>query len=182
VKSSNCGKKILVSLSVSSFVLPLGFCLAPTHAQPSMYTGGGGAAKLVKDMPPAPRVPSRASAKANELFSKMTVLPADKVTFDDIPKYPGKEKYTSGARYEHNDGKGSNMALVTYVTTEPKDQVKDWYAQALRMYGWDITFQSPTVINAHNNKSGNSCNMQFYDCVAPGSRSSYQIDYHHNGK
>ena len=34
------------------------------------------------------------------------------------------------------------MICHFYETTEPKTQVKDWYANSLRMYGWNITFQS----------------------------------------
>ena len=84
--------------------------------------------------------------------------------------------------YETNDGKGSTLQLVTYSVTEPKSQVKDWYMNALRMYGWNITFQSDTVINATNSKSGNICNMQFCDSRGAKERSTLQIDYHKMSK
>jgi hypothetical protein len=167
---------VSLSLILAAALGQYNYCAAQ---QSNAGTGNREKPKTVKEMlsQPAPRIPARTPA-ANDSFSKPQILPPEKISFDDIPKYPGGAKYSTGMSYESNDGKGSTLQLVTYSVTEPKNQVKDWYMNALRMYGWNITFQSDTVINATNSKSGNVCNMQFCDSRSAKERSTLQIDYH----
>jgi len=124
--------------------------------------------------------PAAKPAPYVDTFGKPEMLTADKAVFDDIPPYTGKAKFQTGGLYAPGGSNGA-LKIVTYTVTEPKSQVKDWYANALRMYGWNVTFQSDTAINATNGKSGNTVTMQFCDDdPSPGHKghSMLQIDYH----
>lgn len=113
-----------------------------------------------------------------DTFGKSEPLTADKAKFDDIPDYTGKAKLATGTIYQPG-GAGTALMICTYNVNEPKSQVKDWYTNALRMYGWNITFQSESVINAVNSKSGNTCFLQFCDeDKTRKGKSLLQIDYH----
>ncbi|MBS1989594.1 MAG: hypothetical protein JSS83_03700 [Cyanobacteria bacterium SZAS LIN-3] len=160
-------------------------------AQQSNVAGGtSGQPKKATNAPPLKpdvRVPARraSSGPVNDTLSKPEILPADKVVFDDIPQYTGKAKYQTGMVYQQNDAHNSTLMLVTFTASEPREQVKEWYVNALRMYGWNITFQSDTVVNATNSKTGNTVALQLSDPpkpVKPDTRSLFQIDYHKQGK
>jgi hypothetical protein len=113
-----------------------------------------------------------------DTFGKPEMLTAAKAVCDDIPQYTGKAKFQTGAQYAPGGSNGALM-ILTYTVAEPKEQVKDWYSNALRMYGWNITFQSPTVLNATNSKSGNTIALQFCDeDKSKKGQSLLQIDYH----
>ena len=162
-------------------------------AQQSNVNGGGGkrGSQTVQNALQDPnlnkRVPAKPSGQtgpANDTLSKPEVLPADKVVFDDIPQYTGKAKYQTGMIYQQNDAHNSQLMLVTYTAAEPRSQVKEWYLNALRMYGWNITFQSNDVVNATNSKTGNTVALQISEPIKATSadtRSIFQIDYHKQG-
>jgi len=117
---------------------------------------------------------------AADAFGKVTLLTADKVQFDDIPQYTGKAKFATGSVFgADRPGADGALTVVSYCVSEPRDQVKEWYANALRMYGWDITFQSASSMTAVNSKTGNSAVFQFgnQDRAHRG-QSMLQIDYH----
>jgi hypothetical protein len=126
-----------------------------------------------------PKVKARADAHI-DTFGKPEPITADKAVYDDIPQYTGKAKFESGSIFAPGGGKEGALMIVTYQVSEPKEQVKDWYLNALRMYGWNITFQSPTVLNATNSKTGNTIALQFGESDPNAKRrtSSLQIDYH----
>lgn|GEM_PF-3290530 len=168
-------------------------------AQQSNVNGGGGGGtprkgtqsvqsalqdpKAMERKPYKP--PSGSNAQINDTLSKPEVLPADKVVFEDIPQYTGKAKYQTGMVYQQNDAHNSQLMLVTYTAAEPRSQVKEWYLNALRMYGWNITFQSNDVVNATNSKTGNTVALQISEPIKATSadtRSIFQIDYHKQGK
>jgi len=162
-------------------------------AQQSNVNGGSGGKRgttSVKDelMKPQQRMPLKPASQAaplNDTLSKPEVLPADKVVFEDIPQYTGKAKYQTGMVYQQNDAHNSQLMLVTYTAAEPRSQVKEWYLNALRMYGWNITFQSNDVVNATNSKTGNTVALQISEPIKATSadtRSIFQIDYHKQGK
>jgi hypothetical protein len=184
--SSRSRKLQSATLCLSLALLNLG---QVAIAQQSNVAGGAGQPKKATNAPPLKpdvRVPARRqSGPVNDTLSKPEVLPADKVVFDDIPQYTGKAKYRTGMVYQQNDAHNSTLMLVTFTASEPREQVKEWYVNALRMYGWNITFQSDTVVNATNSKTGNTVALQLSDPpkpVKPDVRSLFQIDYHKHGK
>ncbi len=136
------------------------------------------AKEALTKLPQEKRAPARPNNNI-DIFGKPEIITADKAVYDDIPQYTGKAKFESGAIYAPGGPTGALM-IVTYKVEEQKDQVKDWYLNALRMYGWNITFQSPTALNATNSKSGNTITLQFNenDPNATKKTTSMQIDYH----
>lgn len=131
------------------------------------------------DLIKVPRKPEpHPEKKIVDVFGKAEMLTADKVVFDDLPKYTGKAKFVTGQLFHNSDIRHTTMMMVSYSATEDLDQVKDWYLNAFRMYGWNINSNSESVIGATNTKTSNTCNIQF--CKTPGSKTSrceFQIDY-----
>lgn len=71
--------------------------------------------------------------------------------FPRLPRYPGQYRVLNGSM-------ASRQALITSVfrvgVQEPVEQVRDWYTQALKMYGWSVQVQGHGLYAT--NSDGNS--------------------------
>ena len=115
---------------------------------------------------------------------KANVLDRD-VVLPNLPGYTGKQVFVSGLIYPN--ARNSPGYMVTYNTEHTKDQVKQWWMNALNMPPWKVTFTDASSIQAVS-KDGAKVTVSPGISVTTtaekrkGMHGSYIVHYHDNGK
>jgi len=110
----------------------------------------------------APKTPAMSSAR----MSKPVELP-------DIPEFSGKHQFLGGDFSVMKTGNSYNMS---FSANETKQQILQWYGDALRNNKWQNIFQSDH--NVGGKKNGNSCNIMVSDAHFAHARSLISISYY----
>lgn len=107
------------------------------------------------------------------------------VVLPNLPGYTGKQIFVSGLTYPN--ARNAPGYMITYNTEHTKDQVKQWWANALNMPPWKVTFTDSSSIQA-TSKDGQKVTISPSTIVtttpekSKGMHGSYIVYYHDNGK
>lgn len=106
------------------------------------------------------------------------------IALPDLPSFTGQQDFMSGISYP--DAPNGPGYVLTYNVENTQQQVLDWWKNALRIQGWNITMASDSSVHAKN-KDGHtvtvSTNMP-HDKKIKGkknvkvARASYSLFFH----
>jgi len=103
------------------------------------------------------------------------------VALPNLPGYTGKQVFVNGLSYPNAKlGPGYYMMFNTEHT---KDQVKDWWTNALKMDPWKISYTDKNTIKAHA-KDGSKCSIIAGQVIGTeaakvkGMHGSYSVYFH----
>jgi hypothetical protein len=124
--------------------------------------------------------PTQQIRKEQPVEFRATNLDRD-VALPNLPGYTGKQVFVSGLLYPNaKDGPGY---YVVYNTEHTQAQVKEWWANALKMDPWKISYTDFQTIKAHG-KDGSKCTITAGPIVSTtaaknkGMNGSYSIYFH----
>lgn len=103
------------------------------------------------------------------------------VSLPSLPQFTGKQFFVNGMSYPNN--KSGPGWIQTYNCENPKEEIKSWWANALRMHQWKITFTDATTVKGQL-KDGSTCSITIASPIntdkkkMKNCRASYSVYYH----
>lgn len=177
-------RKVLFSAVMTSALVAAGMTVQTADAQnPTMYRGPASSSPNPNTraksppvgLPSKPASPKRTGPQPAEFQAQNMQQP---VSLPDLPQFTGKQEFSTGLIY--NNAKGGPGYYMTFNTENPKEEIRSWWLNALRMHQWKVEFSDEAHIKAHTKKGG-KVSVQVaapMGAKSPKMRASYTIFYH----
>jgi hypothetical protein len=99
------------------------------------------------------------------------------VELPDLPKYTSRAYFLGGYDYPPDYMVHSRNVQLKFAVHEPKEQVLDWYRDALMSYAWTVTQPKQANSELMANKGKNFCFVTVTDAKGPWFSSIITLDY-----
>jgi hypothetical protein len=91
------------------------------------------------------------------------ILAAAPADLPDLPRYTSRAYFLGGFDYPTDSIKQGRTLLLKYAVHEPKEQVLDWYRDALTSYSWKVTRNKESNNELMATKGQTSCFVRVAD-------------------
>lgn len=95
----------------------------------------------------------------------------------DMPRYTSRAYFLGGCNYPADAETHHRTIQMRYAVHEPKEQVLNWYRDALNSYSWNVTASKTDPNELLASKGSNHCLVTVAPAKGPWFASTITIDY-----